>query len=77
MPEYITSATPDAVIAAIAHLERGWGHGYRILGLDSPQWGSARIHVAHSDGSRFTITADRWGNIVPETERERRARVGG
>lgn len=64
--EYPTFAKPDALIAACHHLNREWGtYGYTIEGVDSPVFGHARLHVVHSDGSRFTIEADQHGNILP------------
>jgi hypothetical protein len=61
----------DAVIAAIAHLHREWGdYGYWIEKIEEieegPLRGGATIHVVHSDGSRFTISADAYGQILHE-----------
>ena len=66
-------ASPDAIRAALNHLDKEWGsNGYYIEELDTPLPivlpGRARIHVVHDDGSRFTIEADRFRDIVPETK---------
>ena len=66
-------ASPDAIRGALNHLDKEWGtSGYYIEGIDSPviaeNAGGARIHVVHRDGSRFTIEADRYGVITPETK---------
>jgi hypothetical protein len=60
---------PDAMMAAAAHVERDYGHSGYSLGIISSSWtGSGLFEVSHSDGSRFRLYADRWGNVarVPE-----------
>ena len=74
-------ASPDAIRAALNHLDKEWGSdGYYIEELDTPldreNAAGARIHVVHGDGSRFTIEADRYGNITPETKAAKARRAG-
>lgn len=58
------TATVDAVYAVVGYLAREWGeHGYR-LSVEGSRSGGAIAHVVHSDGSRFVILADRWGNVL-------------
>jgi hypothetical protein len=47
--------------AAAHYVEREYGYGYRI-GLAIGGRVSV-FEVAHSDGSRFNIAADCWGNV--------------
>lgn len=53
----------DQLSAGAAYLSREWGEcGYTITGVESPTAYVALLRVCASDGSRFTILADRWGN---------------
>ena len=57
-------ASPEALSAAAHYIEREYGYGYR-LGI-SPAIAARSVtvfEVAHFDGSRFNIVADRWGNV--------------
>ena len=55
--------TAGQMSAASGYLTRNWGdYGYRFTGIESPTTKVSLFHVAFSDGSRFTIAADRWGN---------------
>jgi hypothetical protein len=59
---------PDAMGAAASYVEREYGYGYS-LGIVSSSWtGCGLFEVCSSDGSRFRIYADRYGNVarVPE-----------
>lgn len=62
---------PDAVIEVASKVNREWGsHGYAIQALtEGPVYGSAIAEVWHSDGSRFFVGADRYGNSVHADER--------
>jgi predicted Zn-ribbon and HTH transcriptional regulator len=52
-------ATTDQMGAAAGYLSREWGdHGYGIKQADE----EGVFDCIHSDGSRFQIRADRWGN---------------
>lgn len=67
--EFTLSASPDAMQCVAGRLGREWGdYGYTIEGADSPIFGGARLFVRHSDGSRFMVAVDRWGNPRPEYE---------
>lgn len=58
------SVTPDQLASAGSYIARGWGDwGYRIEEIETPALGRVSLfHVVASDGSRFTVLADRWGN---------------
>lgn len=57
-------ATVDAAGALVSALSRAWGeHGYRIA-VSGCGWGHGVAECAASDGSRFWLAADRWGNVV-------------
>jgi hypothetical protein len=61
----------DALASACRYVAREWGEesGYRCEVVGS----SARrvaIEVHASDGSRFLVAADRWGNVAHDTERD-------
>jgi hypothetical protein len=57
------SITPDQLCSAGGYISANWGdHGYRIEAVESPTHAVSLFHVACSDGSRFTVAADRWGN---------------
>jgi hypothetical protein len=63
LPEPRHMASPDAMIAAAAHVEREYGYGYRI-GLAAIDWrGGGIFAVRASDGARFSLYADRYGNV--------------
>lgn len=58
-------AAPDALSAAASYVGREYGHhGYRI-GHAQTFLGVAVFEVVASDGARFNIAADRWGNVSP------------
>jgi hypothetical protein len=64
--------SPDAMIAAAAHVEREYGYGYRI-GCESGMYSGAGIFlVSCSDGGEFRLCADKWGNVdrIPDDWRE-------
>jgi hypothetical protein len=73
---------PDALRACITHLEREWGtgdDGYTIHTVQSA--GASRtmalVEAGHSDGSRFWIIADRYGQVTDgDTAEEACARMG-
>ena len=63
-----TYCAPDSMSAAAAHVDREYGcTGYRI-GLAGVDRRIAIFEVVCSDGSRFNLLADRWGNVrrVPD-----------
>jgi len=57
------SITPDQLGAAGSHIARVWGGGYRIEEIESPTHAVALFHVVCSDGGRFTVAVDKWGNM--------------
>jgi hypothetical protein len=57
------SITPDQIASAGSYISHNWGdYGYRIEGIESPTHAVAVFHVCASDGSRFAVLADKWGN---------------
>jgi len=66
---YGMSVTPDQLSSLGSYIAREWGdYGYRIEGIESPTAAVSVAHVCASDGSRFDVMGDRWGNCraVPE-----------
>jgi len=62
------SITPDQLCAAGGYIARTWGdYGYRIEAIESPTPRVALFHVCASDGSRFVVGVDRWGNPGPRS----------
>lgn len=54
---------PEQLHAAASHIERNYGHyGYAVEIIESPTAMVSLFHVVHSDGSRFIVAADRYGN---------------
>ncbi len=57
------SITPDQLASAGGHISRTWGdYGYRIEAVESPTHMVSLFHVCASDGSRFVVAVDKWGN---------------
>lgn len=57
------SITPDQLSAAGSYIAREWGdHGYRIEEITSPTYAVSLFHVVASDGGRFIIAVDKWGD---------------
>ena len=57
------SITPDQLASAGSYISHEWGdYGYRIEAIESRTSAVAVFSVCASDGSRFAIAADRWGN---------------
>lgn len=55
--------TTDQMSSAAGYLTRNWGdYGYRIEKIESPTTKVSLFHVVASDGGRFAIAADKWGN---------------
>jgi hypothetical protein len=55
--------TPDQLGSAGSYIAREWGdYGYRIEDIESPTRAVSLFHVCASDGSRFTVAVDKWGN---------------
>lgn len=65
LPETAHMVAPDAMIAAAAHVEREYGvSGYQI-GLAWSDWsGAGCFDVRASDGARFRLYVDRYGNVT-------------
>lgn len=58
------SISPDQLASAGSYIAREWGdYGYRIEEIESPTRAVSAFHVVASDGSRFTVLADKWGNV--------------
>lgn len=56
-------ASTDALGAIAGHVSRNWGdYGYSIRGMRTVGIITFAL-VGHSDGSRFYVMADRWGNV--------------
>ena len=61
-PNYL-SITVDQLASVAGYIAREWGdYGYTIEGIESPTHAVSLFHVRHSDGSRFIVAADKWGN---------------
>ena len=57
------SVTADQMSSAAGYLVRNWGdYGYRFTDLYSASSAVSVFRVTCSDGGRFTIVADKWGN---------------
>src|SRR5215472_13291838 len=57
------SITPDQLTSAGGHIAREWGdYGYRIESIESPTHAVSLFHVRASDGARFVVAVDKWGN---------------
>ena len=57
------SITPDQLSAAGSFISHEWGdYGYRIEAIESPSVRVSVFRVCASDGSRFSVLADRYGN---------------
>lgn len=69
---------PDALAAAAAAVEREWGSGYGIEAVHAIGYtGGVRLEVVASDGSRFQVAADRWGNVWQPDRYTALVRIGG
>lgn len=56
--------SPDAMIAAAAHVQREYGVTGYAIGVESgSQFGKCIFLARHFDGSEFRLIADRWGNV--------------
>lgn len=65
---YALSATPDQISSIGAYIAREWGdYGYRIENMESPTRAITVAHVVHSDGSRFMVAGDRYGQCQQVT----------
>ena len=59
------SIRPDQLASAGSYIAHTWGdYGYRIEEIESPTWSVSLFHVVASDGSRFTVLVDKWGNAA-------------
>ena len=57
------SITPDQLASAGGYIAHEWGdYGYRIEQIESPTHRVSLFHVCASDGSRFIVGCDRYGN---------------
>lgn len=57
------SVTADQMSSAAGYLVKNWGdYGYRFEGIESRSFAVSVFRVVCSDGSRFVIVADKWGN---------------
>jgi hypothetical protein len=57
------SVTADQMSSAAGHLTRNWGdYGYRFEGIETRTGAVSVFRVVVSDGGRFSIVADKWGN---------------
>ena len=57
------SVTADQMSSAASYLIRNWGdYGYRFEGIETRTFAVSVFRVSCSDGGRFSIVADKWGN---------------
>jgi len=56
--------TMDQLASAAGYITRNWGdHHYRVEAIESPTHAVSVFSVVCSDGARFSIAADKWGNV--------------
>jgi hypothetical protein len=59
------NVTADQMSSAAGHLVRNWGdYGYRFEGIETCTYAVSVFRVVCSDGGRFAIVADKWGNVA-------------
>jgi hypothetical protein len=59
------SVTADQMSSAAGYLTRTWGdYGYWFEGIETFTFAVSVFRVVCSDGSRFSIVADKWGNTA-------------
>ena len=57
------SIAPDQLATMGSYVAREWGdYGYRFENIESPTSYVSVGHVVCSDGGRFFVAVDRWGN---------------
>ena len=57
------SVTADQMSSAAGYLRENWGdYGYRFEGIETRTYAVSVFRVVVSDGGRFSIVADKWGN---------------
>ena len=57
------SVTADQMSSAAGYLTREWGdYGYRFEGIETRTHAVSVFRVVCSDGGRFSIIADKYGN---------------
>ncbi len=57
------SVTADQMSSAAGYLVRNWGdYGYRFEAIETRTYAVSVFRVVCSDGGRFSIVADKWGN---------------
>ena len=57
------SVTADQMSSAAGYLRSEWGdYGYRFEGIETRTYAVSVFRVVCSDGGRFSIVADKWGN---------------
>lgn len=57
------SVTADQMSSAAGYLVQNWGdYGFRFEGIETPTYAVSVFRVVCSDGGRFSIVADKWGN---------------
>lgn len=63
---YSLHASLDAIASAARYVEREWGeYGYSVVEVSGgPTFKSAILQICHSDGSRFFVGSDRYGNCA-------------
>lgn len=74
---YTTSADAGAVAACAAYVEREWPEARYVVRIVGACRAVALLHVTATDGSRFGVVGDRWGQAwqVPEDRSARDALV--
>ena len=57
------SVTADQMSSAAGYLRSEWGdYGYRFEAIETRTFAVSVFRVRCSDGGRFAIIADKWGN---------------
>lgn len=56
------SVTPDQLASAGSYIAHNWAdYGYRIEGIETRTHAVTVFRVVASDGGRFSVVADKWG----------------
>lgn len=57
------SVTPDQLASAGSYISHEWGdYGYRVEAIETRTFSVSVFRVCASDGARFAVITDKWGN---------------
>lgn len=66
----MTMVTLEAISGAVAHIRRDYGENYTIGVVASSMRGGGVFEVCASDGARFELVSDRYGNVWRACDRD-------